>query len=79
VPTPGTQRVAIRIEPDLWDAFGELAQQDRSKVLREFIRWYTRHADAPKKLSRPDFIATAPDGTVVEVQVKDHRDKPADS
>lgn len=79
MPTPGTQRVAIRIEPDLWDAFGELAQQDRSKVLREFIRWYTRHADAPKKLSRPDIVVHGPDGVEFVAEVKNYRAKPADS
>jgi hypothetical protein len=40
VPTPGTQRTAIRIEPDLWERFAEVAKPNRSAVLRDFIRWY---------------------------------------
>jgi hypothetical protein len=39
VPTPGTQRIAIRIEPELWEQFGEL-NPNRSQVLRDFVRWY---------------------------------------
>lgn len=42
MPTPGTQRTAIRIEPELWERFGELAEPNRSQVLRDFIRWYVR-------------------------------------
>ncbi len=41
-PTRGTPTRPIRIEPALWERFGDLAQPDRSTVLREFIRWYVR-------------------------------------
>lgn len=50
MPTPGTQRVAIRIEPELWDRFGELAEPDRSTVLRQFINWYV----GEDKVTRPN-------------------------
>lgn len=38
---------------DLWVRFGELAEPDRSVVLREFIRWYVGEQDAkmPKRPS----------------------------
>ncbi len=39
MPTPGTARTAIRIEPKLWELFGTVAV-NRSAVLRDFIRWY---------------------------------------
>jgi hypothetical protein len=51
VPTPGTQRTAIRIEPELWERFGELAP-NRSAVLREFIKWYVM-AKGAKRPTRP--------------------------
>jgi hypothetical protein len=50
VPTPGTQRTALRIEPDLWERFGEVAEPNRSAVLREFIRWYV----GEKGVTRPN-------------------------
>lgn len=50
MPTPGTQRTAIRIEPELWERFGEVAG-NRSQILRDFIRWYVRDKNArmPKR------------------------------
>ena len=53
MPTPGTQRVAIRIEPDLWERFGEQAKPDRSTVLRDFMEWYVNQ---PERVTyrRPD-------------------------
>lgn len=35
-----TPRQTIRVDADLWRRFGELAQPDRSTVLREYVRWY---------------------------------------
>jgi hypothetical protein len=50
VPTPGTTRTALRIEPSLWQRFGEVAA-NRSEVLRDFIRWYIgeKGAKMPKR------------------------------
>ena len=53
-PTRGTPTRPIRIEPALWDQFGEAAASegtDRSAALRDFIRWYVREAGAkmPKR------------------------------
>jgi hypothetical protein len=41
----------IRIDLDLWERFGAVAQPDRSTVLREFIRWYVGEpgTKAPKR------------------------------
>lgn len=55
MPTPGTQRVAIRIDGDLWEKFGEMAKPDRSSVLRHFIEWYVREKD----VTRPNRPAAA--------------------
>lgn len=44
-PTRGTPTRPIRIEPTLWEQFGQAtatAGADRSGVLRDFIRWYVR-------------------------------------
>lgn len=32
----------IRVDADLWREFGQVADPDRTTVLREFIRWYMR-------------------------------------
>ena len=47
----GTARQTIRVDETLWERFGELAEPDRSAVLREFIRWYVGEPDAqaPKR------------------------------
>lgn len=44
----------MRIPDDEWDAYGEaaaLVKLDRTKVTREFIRWFTRQPGAkmPKR------------------------------
>jgi hypothetical protein len=45
----------VRISAELWDQFGDAVRRaypdsdprvDRSAVVRQFIRWYVRHADA---------------------------------
>jgi hypothetical protein len=47
----GTARQTIRIDEDLWNRFGQVAEPDRSTVLREFIRWYVGEpgTKAPKR------------------------------
>lgn len=52
-PTKGTPTRPIRIDPALWERFGEVAQPDRSAAIRDFIRWYVREAGA-KMPKRPD-------------------------
>jgi hypothetical protein len=54
MPREGSTNRAFRL-PDvgLWERFGELAEPDRSEVLRQFIRWYVRAPDA-KLPRRPD-------------------------
>lgn len=47
-----TPRQTIRIDPKLWDPFGDLAgERTRSQVIREFIAWYIRQPGAklPKR------------------------------
>lgn len=46
----------IRVDEELWTSFGEAVQRasretDRSKVVREFMRWYTgeRGAQLPDR------------------------------
>jgi hypothetical protein len=50
----GTARQTIRVDEDLWQQFGEVADPDRSTVLRDFIRWYVgeQGAKAPKRSAR---------------------------
>ncbi|WP_204016020.1 hypothetical protein [Sphaerimonospora thailandensis] len=37
----------IRVETELWEAFGELVgKRNRSAVIRDFIRWYVRERGA---------------------------------
>lgn len=52
-PPYGTKLQNVRVEPDLWAEFGELAEPDRSAVLRAFIEWYVRKSGAkmPKRPS----------------------------
>lgn len=54
MPREGNTNRAFRL-PDvgLWDRFGNLAEPDRSAVLRDFIRWYVREPGA-KLPRRPD-------------------------
>lgn len=47
MPGRGQHQVTLRIPLDLWIVFGEAAERagvDRSTLLREFVRWYTRQA-----------------------------------
>jgi hypothetical protein len=43
---PKTPTRPIRIDLDLWDRFGALAEPDRSAVIREFVRWFVREPGA---------------------------------
>jgi hypothetical protein len=47
------------IDPELWEAFGDVAKPDRSAILKEFIRWYIRERGA-KLPRRPDAATTHP-------------------
>ena len=49
----GTDNVTLRIGEPLWRDFGLIATPDRSRVLRDFIAWYTRQPGA-KMPKRPD-------------------------
>lgn len=51
MPGRGTPKFGIRVPEVLWQRFGELAEPDRSEVLREFLRWYVREPGAklPKR------------------------------
>jgi hypothetical protein len=42
----GSDNITVRMGADLWRAFGEVAEPDRSAVVREFIRWYVREPGA---------------------------------
>ncbi|MEV4181664.1 hypothetical protein AB0J28_09475 [Streptosporangium canum] len=47
-----TRHRPIRVDDDLWVAFGRLVgERNRSAVIRDFIRWYVgeRGAKAPKR------------------------------
>jgi 8-oxo-dGTP pyrophosphatase MutT (NUDIX family) len=49
VPSRGTKRQTIRVDPDLWDEFGEATDDrlgGRSGVLRGFMRWFLGKPDA---------------------------------
>jgi hypothetical protein len=55
-PTRGTPTRPIRIDPRLWEQFGAAAGTDqRSPVLRDFIRWYVHEPGAkmPKRPAAP--------------------------
>jgi hypothetical protein len=54
---PKTPIRTIRIDDDLWEAFGA-ATADRSAALRDFIRWYTRQPGT-RLPRRPDIIRSA--------------------
>lgn len=73
MPTPGTQRTAIRIEPELWEQFGVLAE-NRSQTLRDFIRWFV-HEKGAKMPKRPsaDVLIRNDDGTLIVGEVKQYR------
>ena len=45
VPSKGTDRRTIRVDPELWDEFGEATatrKDGRSGVLREYMRWFLK-------------------------------------
>lgn len=48
---PKTPNRVIRVDDDLWNRFGAVAQPDRSAVLRDFMRWFVREpgAIAPRR------------------------------
>lgn len=50
---PRTPLVNLRVDPDLWAEFGELAEPDRSVVIRAFIEWFVRRPGA-RMPKRPD-------------------------
>ena len=55
----GTARQTVRVDEDLWSRFGEVAEPDRSAVLREFISWYVRDPGA-KMPKRPAVLDVDP-------------------
>lgn len=57
---PKTPLRTFRLDDDLWVAFG-LAADDRSAVVREFVRWYTRQPGA-KMPKRPTAERTTDNG-----------------
>jgi hypothetical protein len=61
MPKVGSSNRAFRL-PDvgLWERFGEVAEPDRSEVLREFIRWYVREQGA-KLPRRPEPLSLSAD------------------
>ena len=55
MPSKGTDRRTIRVDPELWDEFGvatESWKDGRSGVLREYMRWFLKKPQA--FLPRPD-------------------------
>jgi len=45
----GTPQVTLRVSPELWERFGEVADAlgtTRAALLREWIRWAVGEADA---------------------------------
>ena len=58
----GTARQTIRVDEELWTAFGKSAEAmggDRSAVLRDFMRWHIGEADASQP-ARPEPPASPP-------------------
>lgn len=50
VPPQGTPFRRVRMDDDMWEKFGNAVKQaepelDRSKVMREFVRWYIGETD----------------------------------
>lgn len=55
MPSKGTDRQTIRVDPELWAEFGAATaswRNGRSGVLREYMRWFLRKPEA--FLPRPD-------------------------
>jgi len=51
----GTPRQTVRCPEDLWIEFGEKAgDQERSEVLRQFIRWYVGKGELPPRPGSED-------------------------
>lgn len=50
MPTHGNTNRAFRL-PDvaLWERFGEMAEPDRSEVIRQMIRWYVGEGELPQR------------------------------
>jgi hypothetical protein len=42
----GADNITVRMGGDLWKRFGEVAEPDRSAILREFVRWFVRETGA---------------------------------
>jgi hypothetical protein len=59
MPTAGTPKQTIRVDPTLWVRFG-VAVGDRAAALRAFMRWYLREPGA-KLPKRPDSIPQTAD------------------
>lgn len=59
MPTAGTPKQTIRVDPGLWVRFGA-AVGDRAAALRAFMRWYLREPGA-KLPKRPDSILRTDD------------------
>lgn len=60
MPTEGRSRKAVRMDDDLWEAFGTAASQfgwDRSALMRDFARWYAQQGDRAtyrRRLASPE-------------------------
>jgi hypothetical protein len=50
---PKTPLRRLRVDEELWEAFGIVAEPDRSAVIRDFMRWYVRETGA-KMPKRPE-------------------------
>jgi len=53
----GTPRQGIRIDPELWEEFGEAVRladppAERPEIIRQLIRWYV-HRPGAKPVKRP--------------------------
>lgn len=59
---PKTTLRNIRVDDELWDRFGDLAEPDRSAVIRAFIAWFVRE-DGAKMPRRP--VSRTDDGDQV--------------
>jgi hypothetical protein len=59
----GTPFRRIRMDDDMWERFGNAVEQaepelDRSKVMREFVRWYIGETNDLPRRPRPTEAAT---------------------
>lgn len=69
MPTRGTPKQTIRVEPDLWDAFGQ-AVGDRAAALRTYMEWVLR---------RPGAVLPRRPAAVTQTDEGDHGEPPPDS